>query len=854
LTWNRPVLEHFLAGIQYAMGDLEADDTPVKAAPKKLDVATLDLLIGQIKQYDWDKSRIPVFQLHELIQEQYENTDTLKTIESKILSELESDVTLAVVDFFCKELALIGTEQSVPLLSKMLLNPDTSDQARYALERIPADAVDAALLNQLAKTEEKTIQIGIITSLGVRRCETAVNRLVDLGKGQDEKVTIAAIRALGFIGTAKSANALESLAKDSLKEHVWDALLSCADLLSRSGQKNVARNIYLKLYSKDTPSLVQIGALNGLVQIDADEIEMILLAAIQSDDLLLQAAAIGAIAEIDDLRLLRIAASRLIILSDTAKAQLCSALAANEKKIGKEQIEALTGSKNSHVRITAYQALGKVGDVDTIKLLAEAAANAKERDECEVARKALYQIPGKSVDDAILDMIAAEKNEKLTVELIRATIHRQISEAPEILLKTAVNENQRIATESTRALQSLAGPEHLEELVELLIIKPAKATEDALIVVAGKIPDRNSRAGMILDKYSTITNDENAQVSMLRVLGKLGDTDAVSLLRKEHTSLNAKISEAAFRAMTDWPGNDFIKEMKYLAENEKDTKTKILAFRTYIRMQAADSGKRDSEVVDELITAYQMAERPDEQRMVIGVLGSFDSIKALTFVQKVLNNPQFKAEAEVSLVSISEKLAKRDPFAVKFVMQEIKTTTKNESVKNRAQVILDQIKGLEGFVLAWQVSGPYMAKDKDGDALFDHVFGPEKNPNSGQWTSSQTLAHSDQLWHFDLNKLGKGDNRVAYLKTVLITEKAVDAVLEIGSDDGVKVWLNGKQVHANNASRAVNPGEDKVKVELNKGKNTVLVKVNQKGGNWGFCMKVVEADGKPLSGLKVKSK
>jgi len=32
IFWNRPVLEHFLAGIQFALGDLDADTTPVPAS------------------------------------------------------------------------------------------------------------------------------------------------------------------------------------------------------------------------------------------------------------------------------------------------------------------------------------------------------------------------------------------------------------------------------------------------------------------------------------------------------------------------------------------------------------------------------------------------------------------------------------------------------------------------------------------------------------------------------------------------------------------------------------------------------------------------------------------------------
>ena len=181
---------------------------------------------------------------------------------------------------------------------------------------------------------------------------------------------------------------------------------------------------------------------------------------------------------------------------------------------------------------------------------------------------------------------------------------------------------------------------------------------------------------------------------MLRVIGRLGDTDTVSLLRKEHTSSNVKISEAAFRAMTDWPGDDFIDEMKILASSS-NVKTKILAFRAYVRMLIDYSERGQNEIVDALISFYPLADRPEEKRLVIGEMGQYGTQKALEFIVGVLEDSHLKAEAEVSFVSICEKLEKRDQFAVKSVVQEIKMTTKNESVKKRAQVILEQMKGLE---------------------------------------------------------------------------------------------------------------------------------------------------------------
>jgi hypothetical protein len=68
----------------------------------------------------------------------------------------------------------------------------------------------------------------------------------------------------------------------------------------------------------------------------------------------------------------------------------------------------------------------------------------------------------------------------------------------------------------------------------------------------------------------------------------------------------------------------------------------------------------------------------------------------------------------------------------------------------------------------------------------------------------------------------------------------------MGSDDGLKVWLNGRVVHANNAVRPCSPGQDKVKVKLKAGANDLLLKVTQGGGEWSACCRVRSPDGQPL--------
>jgi hypothetical protein len=90
----------------------------------------------------------------------------------------------------------------------------------------------------------------------------------------------------------------------------------------------------------------------------------------------------------------------------------------------------------------------------------------------------------------------------------------------------------------------------------------------------------------------------------------------------------------------------------------------------------------------------------------------------------------------------------------------------------------------------------------------------------------------------------KGNDRVAYLKTTISSDEAQDALLEFGSDDGLKVWLNGKIVHSNNVVRPCVPGQDKVKIKLAKGENTLLIKLTQGGGEWAISSRIRSIDGK----------
>ena len=89
-----------------------------------------------------------------------------------------------------------------------------------------------------------------------------------------------------------------------------------------------------------------------------------------------------------------------------------------------------------------------------------------------------------------------------------------------------------------------------------------------------------------------------------------------------------------------------------------------------------------------------------------------------------------------------------------------------------------------------------------------------------------------------LNTIGLGGNRddhVAYGSIALRSPRRQKTTMYAGSDDAVKVWLNGELVHDNPIDRAARDYQDSFSVILKKGKNVLLVAVYEQGYSWsGF--------------------
>jgi hypothetical protein len=152
------------------------------------------------------------------------------------------------------------------------------------------------------------------------------------------------------------------------------------------------------------------------------------------------------------------------------------------------------------------------------------------------------------------------------------------------------------------------------------------------------------------------------------------------------------------------------------------------------------------------------------------------------------------------------------------------------------------------FIREWNLVGPFHAADMDD---LPTAYPPEtetaparsyKGKNGA--TVSWRTVRADDAGHVRLDDLIRpNEQAIVYAVAYVLSPDDRDAALLLGSDDGVRVWVNGGLVHTNPIYRAAEPDLDRVAVRLTKGWNKVLIKVLQGAGGWGYFARFADPDG-----------
>ncbi|MGH9308977.1 MAG: ThuA domain-containing protein [Vicinamibacterales bacterium] len=126
--WDPRMLAMFLAGTQYALGDLQAD-----ATPRPRGTARFDTALAAMTTFDFGQDRAGVRRFEREVSLAAATKDGAADAEQKMLKVLQSRAPLGAKDAICRQLAIFGSSRSRPVLEAMLENKETEPMARYAL-------------------------------------------------------------------------------------------------------------------------------------------------------------------------------------------------------------------------------------------------------------------------------------------------------------------------------------------------------------------------------------------------------------------------------------------------------------------------------------------------------------------------------------------------------------------------------------------------------------------------------------------------------------------------------------------------------------------------------------------------
>jgi HEAT repeat protein len=822
--------------------------------------ADLDQAIAEAAKYESGVSAEPLRLIEKAVRESAGNPAQRAETEAALVKLLAPASTFEARRFACTQLAIIGTDASLPAIAELLKQPETAGIGCLALGSNPSPKVNE-VLRQALTGAEGMVRIQLINTLGDRRDSQAVKALAPMAEDKDLATASAALGALGKIAAPDAVAILTKSVSQGQAGNAPERLqaaclasLVAADLICRQGKAAEAIAIYDRLLAKEFALNLRRAALEGALRADKDGGEKRALSILRGEDAALKQSAIVHVRRIKSPGASAVFARELPRLSPDERVLLIGSLAVRNDAAARTAITAQLQAPEEIVRQAAVVAFARIGNAGDVPELAKAmrAAQASEQSTLELAMASLQG--GAGVDQAILSLVKTGKDLN-RAGLINVLARRSCATAVPVLLPVLKDADANAAKAAARALGKLAGPNDLPALLaQLEVIKVAAVRsefEASLARVIERVTDVDGRSRLVAAALAKPVNADTRGV-LIALLPTCGGTPALAAAKAALAEPTPAIREAALRALADWPDASAVDTLLDVAKASTQNTERVLALRGCVRMLGNPGNYSGHELALRFEKVMALARNAGEKKLVLGKLPVIADPLVLNLIQGCLGEAEVQAEAAQAAVRLAPALCGAYREETKAVLQKVVDLPAAGDSRQTASSLLETMGKFNDFILAWNVCGPFEQAGKNGQALFDVAFPPEQPGAAGlKWQIVPAGTLTARPWQLDLGKLFGGDNRVAYALTFVYSENDQEAQLELGCDDGVKAWVNDKVVITANRGGDVAPGSEKAKVTLNKGWNRVLLKVTQWSAGWGYCARLAKPDGTPLSGIRI---
>jgi HEAT repeat protein len=614
-----------------------------------------------------------------------------RALACKLMSEKLGPTTPARARIWLlKQLERIGRGECVEAIAPLVTDPDrrVRDAAIRALANNPAPGAGEKLRDALKATGDEALRVAIINALGFRQEESSVDVLARTMLREIDHATIvsATARALGKIGTVPAANALRAAldrTRGETRLQVGDALAKCGESLRARGNRTLARVIGNALFSPDEPA--RLAGLKLRLRTAGNDAPETILEVLAGGNKLDATVALGYVARVDSAGIGRLAAG-LAALPPPAQVALLRALGPRRDRAALPAVVAAASSNDSEVKTAALGALGGVTDASTVPLLVKAIQDGG--DAATVARQSLEAVFADGVDEAIVGLMKNTADNGRRAQLIEVLEHRRASAAVPALLVETASDDGNVRRRAIAALANVAGADDVAAMIRgMLRMKDAGERGDAeraIAQVCSRIAGEEQQADPVLAVYGR--SSEAEQVVLLTVLGRIGGSKALALVRDAVASSDAKRCDKAIQALCEWPDSTVAEDLAALAESTPTGDQKNRLIQSLVRVVVLPGTRSEDVKLALLVRALKQASRNEERRLVLDRARDVHTFATVRFVAPYLDDPKTAGLACATIVELLHREELRNPKdECDKILDKVIAISKDKSLVERAK-------------------------------------------------------------------------------------------------------------------------------------------------------------------------
>ena len=538
--------------------------------------------------------------------------------------------------------------------------------------------------------------------------------------------------------------------------------------------------------------------------------------------------------------------SQALIIANLAKSE-------NPQFIG--LVRKAVEDDNEVVRANALEALGVLGDISDLQTIIVESQNPKSELVRNTARRLMRHVNWPGVDAfTAMAMKSYAEYKALCINVLKDRRCRSYN--IQIFNEIGV-ERDDVAKYAIEALKYLANDDDAGRMVGYLkkgdqyFGRMADAVKNAML--HSENPDKWS------DELVKIVGDipqQNLQtvLSLIAELHTAKGFDAVAAIAKDGS--NEARQKIAVETLNKWPGAEQTAAVLDYMKTVNNPFDRARLLEGTIKANGGDKKMTAVEKVDNLLKLLPVCERDVERGLILDQIAAINDIAAFHKLEELADDKVIGGMAASALAK-NARLYGQPEFAIvtKSLAAFIAKTT-GDAQKDLKEA-LSAVCAPYGYITKWRYSNVYTAKDEKGadacPAAHKTFFLPEKpDYNYSKWPKFVPAKDSKTPEVVTLHKCLGGVQRTAYIVAYVYADDDKEAILEMGSDDMLKAWLNGEMIVDSPKYQALVRASYKIPVKLKKGKNTLLMKVSQGGNNWEACAALKNVDGGLLEGWQDK--